>query len=189
MSFQDPWLMADRAGATYCSEAGEFSLPYCGEEYRITFPTGLVRKGTGTDEVPVSDSTLLVLYLGSASGLPPRGRWLSFIELPGGPHHHAPFLQEAVYPVAKDFGRFPELLPVAASALGGKPAAFGKVGVVIPALPRIPLAVGVWPGDEEFLASAVILFDASAPTQLDTAALYVLGINTSRKLRARAQLK
>ncbi|MDN5347062.1 MAG: hypothetical protein PWP65_626 [Clostridia bacterium] len=181
MAAQDPILMAERSGAQYHSEEKRFSLKYCGQQYYVSFPGGEVWL-PGRQQVPISDRTLLVLYLTMASGLPLRGQWLAFIELPGGPHHHAPFMQEAAQPIAQVFGHNPDLLIHASKQLGGNPITMGDKAVVIPALPRIPLAVVLWRADEEFPAKATVLFDASAPTYLDTAALFVLGINCCLKL-------
>ncbi|MEW6660827.1 MAG: DUF3786 domain-containing protein [Bacillota bacterium] len=188
MAALSPDEMADKSGAVYCSANHHFVLPYCNEKYRISYPGGRVEKEGSNEEVPVSDCTLLVLYLIMASGLPSRGRWVSFIELPGGPHHYAPFLHEAANPVARDFGPEPEELVAAAGILGGSRINLGDVGVIIPALPRIPLAVGLWAGNEEFPPKAMVLFDAVAPAQLDTAGLFVLGINVCLKLRRAREL-
>lgn len=45
------------------------------------------------------------------------------------------------------------------------------------------MAFVLWSGDDEFAPQANILFDAAAPLYLTTAALWVLGVEVSRKLR------
>ncbi|MGB9791761.1 MAG: DUF3786 domain-containing protein [Thermacetogeniaceae bacterium] len=40
----------------------------------------------------------------------------------------------------------------------------------------------LWLGDEEFPATANMVFDSAAPSHLSTASLYVLGVNVTRRL-------
>jgi hypothetical protein len=132
--------------------------------------------------VPFNDRTIILQYLCGASGLPPRGRWLSFLELPDGDHHYAPFQTDASNPLARTYGaRFAEFRH-AALTLGGREIELGDLSYSIPALPKLPLAVVLWEGDEEFPARSNILFDAVAPTHLTTAALWILGIELAHKM-------
>ena len=182
---RSPRLMAEKSGAVYSAALGYLSLNYCGSPYHISHPGGEVR-GPAGEEVAGSEATLLLLYLVESGGPPPSGRWISFAELPNGSHHLAPFLKEAVYPLALTFGADPGRLREAAKPLGGQPLLMGDCGQFIPALPNSPVAAAVWAGDGEFPARATILFDALAPLCLDTAFLYVLGLHVSLKLRAAA---
>ncbi|MDW7652450.1 MAG: DUF3786 domain-containing protein, partial [Bacillota bacterium] len=118
-----------------------------------------------------------------------REHWLSFLELPGGPHHFAPFQQEAIFPLARAFGGSGEAFVTAAQELGGTAVNLGHAGMVIPAFPRLSLAFILWLGDDEFPATANILFDAVAQTYLPTASLYMLGIAVANRLLAIADLK
>jgi len=187
LATENPQRVAERAGAVYYAGDGYFSLTYCGEEYHITYPSGEITRVGESPEVSVSDKTLLTLYLANASGLQPLGKWISFIELPGGPHHHAPFVEDAIKPLARDLGHQPELLTLVAARMGGSSINMGDTGVVIPALPKIPLAMMLWTGDEEFPPRANLLFDSGGHNHLDTASLFVLGINVSMKVRRAAR--
>ncbi len=177
-----PEDVAQRSGADYRQEKGVFLLRYFGREHEIDLQ-GRV-SCAGLEKVPYNDKTIILQYLCSASGLPPRGRWLSFLELPDGAHHYAPFQTDAAIPLARRFGRDREAFQRAAEALGGAPLKLGDAGFQIPALPKLPLAVILWEGDEEFSASVNILFDAVAPTHLSTAALWVLGVELAQKMLA-----
>jgi len=172
-----PLEMADWSGAAYDPAGRCFELDYAGEKVQVSYP-----EASFNLELSVSDRTIILLYLSGARGLPLRNQWLTFMELPNGPHHRQPFENEALRPLCASFGREPHLLAAAAVRLGGSPLAMGDAAVRLLVLPRLPLAVVVWAGDEEFPARANILFDASAPGFLDTAALYALGINTALRL-------
>lgn len=52
-----------------------------------------------------------------------------------------------------------------AEELGGRPLAFGDASVELLPLPRVPLTLILWLGDEEFPAIADVLFDSSAEQQ------------------------
>ncbi|MBO8169642.1 MAG: DUF3786 domain-containing protein [Thermoanaerobacteraceae bacterium] len=180
----DPELMADCSGATYDAGKQLFTIRYCNRIYHVSYPDGKIT--SPTEEVNKADMQILPYYLAQASGLPPRGKWLSFMQLPGGPHHYALFKLEAINPLAERFGNDLASFIKIAEDMGGEPIDTGDVGYVIKALPKIPLGVAVWQGDDEFPATANIVFDASAPTYLSTDTLYLLGIQLSMKLRQRA---
>jgi len=153
--------------------------PTCGRPSPVAVQRGL-------HDLGAAEAVLVLQYLAARGALPPRGRWLSFLELPGGPHHHDLFVTEAIAPLALRFGPDPTALAVAAAALGGQAAALGHGGAIVPAFPRLPLAFMVWRGDAEFPPRANLLFDAVAPHYLSTASLFVLGIEASARLRRAA---
>lgn len=179
---KDPQLMAELAGGQYLA-AGTIEMMVWGQVCRVTYPEGRVSIAAWPS-LPHEELILILQYLAGASGLPLRGRWLSFLELPGGPHHFAPFQQEAIFPLARVFGSTADAFLKAAKDLGGVEVQMGHAGVVIPAFPKIPLAFMLWTADEEFPATANILFDASSPTYLRTASLYMLGIAAASRLMA-----
>ncbi|MHB1042878.1 MAG: DUF3786 domain-containing protein [Eubacteriales bacterium] len=177
-----PRSIAMASGAGFDEKRGLFFLEYCGEMHEISLVEGTVTRCGSPEEVSYNDRTLILQYLAFSSGLPPRGRWLSFLDLPEGILHYAPFQKDALSPLAVTFGADPGGFLAAAARLKGAPAAMGNVAAVIPALPKIPLAVILWLGDDEFPAKAVVLFDSVSPTHLSTAALWVLGVEVARKL-------
>lgn len=193
LATKDPELVAALGGASFDPAASLFTLVYCGMQVEVQYPSGTTKAyhplANAADTpvgstVPLTDpeQVLVLQYLAGASGLPLRGRWLSFLELPGGQLHYAPFQGEALRPLALTFGQDPASFLKAGRTLAGCRSDAGRPGLVIPAFPRIPLAILLWPGNEEFAARSAILFDASAVTHLSTASLYVLGIEVSKRL-------
>ncbi|MGQ9531434.1 MAG: DUF3786 domain-containing protein [Desulfotomaculales bacterium] len=178
----EPAQMAMASGASWDPGAGVLRLRYCGREFTVTAENGEIFAGPGHWKVNRNDLTLVLQYLAGASGLPPRGQWLSFLELPDGGHHYPPFQVEALAPLARGFdGRGEEFLK-AGRLLGGEEVRMADAALVIPVFPKLPVAVLLWHGDEEFPARAAILYDAVAPSHLSTAALYVLGCELVRKM-------
>lgn len=176
---RSPEEMAAKSGAVF--REGCLNLNYCGRDYFVLFPAGEVIASDG-EEVLLSDKVLILHYLTQADGALPQGKWLALEELPGGFSHLALFQKEALLPLAQTFGPRPELLLSAVRHLGGKEAPLGDYGGIIPAFPHLPLGVFLWKGDHDFPPAAGLLFDNSALHYLDTAGLYVLGVNTALKL-------
>ncbi|PKM81887.1 MAG: hypothetical protein CVU89_07645 [Firmicutes bacterium HGW-Firmicutes-14] len=177
-----PEEMAVNSGAEFDEKGNRFHLTYFGHDVDVDYPSGQIRCNI-LPELNVNDRVLILQYLFSSCGTPPRDSWLSFIQLPDGPHHHAPFVVEAITPLAAEFGGRPGELMEQAAVFGAEKIMMGDYGVRVPAFSHLPLAVCIWEGDEEFPANANILFDVTAPLHLTTAALWVLGVELSRKLR------
>ncbi|MFZ5647308.1 MAG: DUF3786 domain-containing protein [Bacillota bacterium] len=178
----DPVDIAARSGAIFDEHNRTFEIAYFGRNYIVDLEGRVWRADASEKDVPFNDRTLIVQYLSEASGLPPRGAWMSFLELPEGIHHFAPFQTDATTPLAETFGSAPAQFGEAAVDLGGRPLSLGDHSFYIPALPKIPLAVVLWEGDDEFAAKSNILFDSVAPTHLTTAALWVLGVELAHKM-------
>ncbi|OAT80260.1 DUF3786 domain-containing protein [Desulfotomaculum copahuensis] len=178
----EPEDVVMRSGAAYDEKRKTYRLKYFGAWYEIDCQGRVSLPGHG-EEIPYNDRTLIMQYLCSASGLPPRNRWLSFLELPEGAHHHGPFHVDALNPLAAAFSSLPDQFLRAATTLDGEPLPMGDAAARFMAFPRLPLAAVLWVQDEEFPARANILFDAVSPTHLSTASLWVLGVELATKLR------
>ena len=59
---------------------------------------------------------------------------------------------------------------------------YGDAAYVIQALPRIPVLVNYWQGDEDFPSTCKLLFDESVSHYLPTEACAILGNMVARKL-------
>ena len=181
---RDPREMADLSGALF--QDNEIILQYCNLLLAVTYPRGEISflergknstKGEGFQEELSTDEKVVILqYLARASGLPLRGQWLSFLDLRGGPLHWKPFQKEALEPLAKKYYNKKDQFLKLACEHGGSLLEQGDAGVVIPVFPRIPLAFILWEGGEEFAPRSIVLYDSVAEAYLDTAGLYVLGI-------------
>ena len=166
---------------------GESSLliRYGGKLYQVQHPEGEIYDFESTEPecfIEITDRILILQYLTEVCGVPPNGRWISFRELPWGNNHYAAFQLEALEPLAKRFGSSPVEFELACQKLGGKQLAMGDRAFVIPAFPKIQLAVILWLADEEWPARANILFDGAVSMHLNTEGLNVLGNNMSKRI-------
>jgi hypothetical protein len=67
--------------------------------------------------------------------------------------------------------------------MGGIPADVGSASYVVWALPRLPLLVTYWLGDEDFPSSCKILFDSSATHYLPIDGCAIAGSMLTGKLQ------
>ena len=152
-----------RAGACHAEGPGGPSgtLDYLGERYRVTFADGAVSPEGDAEELSLRERVLVLHYLAEASGSPPSGRQITYRDLPGGIVYYPTFAKRTVDQLVRHFGGCPELLAPAAEAIGGAAVELGDSGVVIPAFSRVPITLVLWHGDDEFPASANLLFDGN----------------------------
>ncbi len=166
---------ADRAGPD------RIRLRFLGQDYEIGHPDGQVWTASG-EPVEETLAILLLLYLIEADGRPLQDRWVAFEQLPGGPGYSGAFRRAVLDTLVRTFGPRPEALTEAAAGLDGRSLEMGDAAVVLTALPRVPVAIVLWGGDEEFSPSASFAFDGSIEGYLDTEAVTALADFASRRL-------
>jgi hypothetical protein len=161
-------------------------IPFLGDHYKADL---VGRKVTfeNKQEVYPFLSVLLLHYLMGVSDRPLTGEWISFREFEGGDSYVGSFTNRTLIPLKNAFGDQPELLEKAAASLGATRLDFGDVGLCIPVFPKLPLAIVVWLGDDEFPPDANVLYDKTANDILRTEDLAICGALTMSKLRKNAQ--
>lgn len=185
---QDPSLVAVRGGLSYLTLGpgrGELHIPLWGRDCILCWPqlTGCSEKD---DRLPDFQLAMLLYYLVTADGAPLTGRWVSFADLPDGRTYNAAFQGYTGDEIVKRFGLDLEGFKSACSQAGGKPVDAGSASFVFQALPKVPLMVTYWLGDEDFPSSCRVLFDESASHYLPIDACAILGSTlTGRLIRAK----
>jgi Domain of unknown function (DUF3786) len=184
LRFQDPSLVAARSGVSYLTlgpDRGELHVPLWGNACILSFPD---LTGYNDHDDPLSDfhQAFLLYYLLTADDEPLTGKWVSFADLPDGRMYNAAFQGYSGDEVVKTFGFDLDAFKKACSLAGGKEVEIGSASFIFQALPRVPLMVTYWLGDEDFLSSCKILFDESACHYLPIDACAILGSMLTRKL-------
>ncbi len=175
---------AAKSGGRFESGVGgeaRIRLDYLGNELLISFPSGSI-EGPRQKPLSLREEILLLHYLTKATGTLPAGRWISFLEIPGGTFYHPVFLQRCQTPFVRVFGPDTEILKRVAEPLGGEPLDTGDVGVKIQALPLIPLGLILWRGDAEFPATGNLLFEDSVAEHLPVEDIVILAETVVWKL-------
>jgi hypothetical protein len=181
----DPIVLAARTGTSFTRsyETGErFSLEYLGQTYHVTFPRFEVRDGQTGVEVWPGLRFLFLHYFHKADGTQPADRWIAYRELPDGMFYSHAFQGYTGTRLVKTFRNDLARFKNAASLVGGEALSHGDGGFSFRPLPRVPLAVIYWLGDDEFPPDANVLFDASACHYLSTDGLAVLGRELCSKI-------
>ena len=174
----DPFVLGARSGATYRqlgAAHGELTLAYFDQVNLISYPEFQARDAKTGKECPPKLLLLFLHYLHTADGTSAADRWISFRELPDGTFYGQAFQSytgaRLVAAFGNELGQFRE----AAIQAGGEELSLGDAAFMFRALPRVPLGVVYWLGDEEFDPYANVLFDAAASHYLSTDGLAVLG--------------
>lgn len=181
--------VADRSGAAFEVAGdghGRFSLPLWGRTVVVTYPEYEIFVGPEEKPGTPLDTAFTLYYLATADGAPLEDRWVAFSELPDGRFYNQAFQGYTGNELRRSFGDDQAAFEAAAGALGGARLSLGDAAFTFQALPRVPVTVIFWRGDEDFPSSYQLLFDASVSHYLPTDACAVLGsVLTHMLIKAR----
>lgn len=182
-------LLEERTGANYQSlgaEQGEFRLRLVDSQLSVAYP-GFQVLDAHKKELPALHHAMVLYYFDSPEAVPVSEKWISFSELPDGRVYDSAFQGNTGNLLVKTFGLDLELLRKACESLDGTAlSGYGDAAYVIQALPRIPMLVNYWQGDEDFPSNCKLLFDESVSHYLPTEACAILGGMLARKLVKKA---
>jgi hypothetical protein len=173
LSSREPEEMAARAAVTY--KDGRFHVPFFGTVYQVVWPEGTVQSTGDGGEVDIAAHILILHYLLTADGTPLAAQWIAFRNLPGGMGYDGAFQGRANLRLARTFGDRKAAFEAAARASGGEALSFGDASFSFRVFPRLWMAAVLYVADDEFPASANVLFDGAASHYLPTEDLAVLG--------------
>jgi hypothetical protein len=181
----DPFWLASNTGTIYepvGERRGIFRLNLWENELSLSFPEFTAQIAQSTKEISSMNLAMLLYYYHTADGAPLTGQWISFADLPSGRFYNQAFQGYTGMELARAFCDDQLCFEQAARSLGGKQEHLGNASYSFRALPRIPLLVIYWQGDEDVHSSFQVLFDASAFHFLPTDAYAILGSTLTRNL-------
>jgi hypothetical protein len=181
------------SGSTWLENAdGSFGigLSFIHDELLIlTRPEVEVVRRQNHEPVPLAEKVIVLHYLLTARGDSPGNNLVTFREVPGGAFYYPAFLKRARDPLVRIFGGDPQRLLRCGRQLGAEPVNLGDASVRLTPLPRIPLTLVLWKGDEEFAPEATLLFDRSVGSYLPTEDIAMLsGMVVYRLIRINQSL-
>ncbi len=154
-----------------------------GEEIDIVCPKA-------NKEVPLPEKIVISHYLLNANGAKLTGNLINFRQIPDGHFYHSAFQKRATDPLRMTFGNDPKSLLECGVELGAVPSKYGDYSIQINVLPRVPLTLVVWKGDDEFPPEASILFDESIVNYLPIEDIAVIsGMAVYRLMGFKRQLQ
>ncbi len=173
----NPDTLSSRTGIRFDRHdaGGEFRFQFWQQTLCLNFPD-LELSQIGLEKPPNHLIQALVFYyFNTADGQPLSYRWIAFSELPNGMFYNQAFQGYTGQMLSKVFQNDLSRFSARAEELGGKTESFGDVAFRFQILPRLPLLVAGWQGDEDFPPSFKILFDASISHYLPTDACAIAG--------------
>lgn len=177
-------LLAERTGASYQAIGpgrGEFRLSLFDSPVVITHP-GFVCFDTKDNELSLSVQAVVAYYFYTSDGAPLAGKWVSFADLPDGRTYASAFQGYSGDELVKTFGLNMDGFKLTCEKGGGQVTPVGDAAYIFYALPRLPLLVNYWCGDEDFPSSCKILFDRSVSHYLPTDVCAILGGKLTRRI-------
>lgn len=176
MKGRDPRIDAETAGVDYVDLGegrGRFTIPLLNKRFEVDWP-GLQVREVGGGEPSYVVQLLLLHYLLISDGIALRGQWVSFRDIPDGRVYYPAFRGGSEKRLLERFGPDAAAFRSAAEALGGRPLDLADHAYAFDLLPRLPMAVLLWEGDDEFPPELHILMDATAGNYLPTEDLAVI---------------
>lgn len=160
-----------KAGAgleTLSTKAKTISIPYLTKTYHLVVGKDHIAFDVDAQKMKLPDQVLLLHYLITATGAPVNETWITFRQVPSGHFYYPSFVKRAIAPLVHCFGQDPDGLGKIAERMGKRIDGPGDVALKIEALPRVPVVLSLWKGDDEFPAEANVYFDSTVASYLPT---------------------
>ena len=144
---------------------------------------GAIRRREGAAPIPRYDAMFLYHLFWFSSPHPrASGVLVPFREVKGAAIFEPAFRKLAILPLSRGFSGRAAELAAACLALGGASLGKGDVGYRIPVFAGLDVAVLFWDGDEEFDASANILFDKNFTDFTHVETVVTVGVDAAESL-------
>ena len=147
---------------------GGFTLRFIDRTLNVTYPEGVVTYADDSAAVPDIVRILVLHHAVNAHRVPLSAHTISFKELPGGDIYIGPFTNRCIRYLCGVFGNNIAALKQAVARTEHREESFGDYSATIQVMPRVPVTLIVYEGDDEFPANANILFNGSAADLLPT---------------------
>ena len=173
---RDLAMCCENSGAVLLEQSSQsktLELMYLNSAVRLVLPACSCTTADGA-ELHVWDKILLLHYLLNAKTQTVNSREVGFKDIKSAALYFNLFENRCLRPLIKAFGAAPEILLERACALGCVKSDAGDCSIKLQVLPRVPITIVIWKGDEEFPATATILFDSTIDTYLSAEDIVVL---------------
>jgi len=165
---------AERAKCQYLTEPNRYIITLLNKEYVVDLADKHIFSGRDhlqQEQAEFLEQLCLLSYLINAQDLPLANKLVRPEALPSGQFFFRGIHSLPTEKLEKVFGDCSERLCQIAEKLSAEQCEFGDASIKLHVLPRVPLTIVIWSGDDEFVARASILFDQTAATHLPLDAL------------------
>lgn len=180
---KDPMIVASHASAEYSAISGQYRVLFFNKPFIIDTKVKDVFDECTGSRCALGTGMLILHYLAFARNVHPSGNWITLKEVPNGGMIFYPAFKKAVLDaLVNTFQHDIAAFDRAAASLGGKQLRMGDSAAVFAAFPKIPLAVLMWPADEELGGSANFLYDSTIEHFMPMETIIALGYYLGHKL-------
>ena len=179
----DPIDVCKRSLVQYDEKKRIYTVTAFGEEYSVKSEEQKIIPLNPESKLLTTELGLLIIfYLLGTQDIPLSGKWVNEFSLKGGalffrgPHS----IQNQS--LADRFGNDLKGFKATCTRLSGQPIEMGDAAFRFQVLPRIPAAVVLWLGDDEFEASAKLLMDETIEKHLPLDVIYAMAIELIRNI-------
>jgi len=165
---------AKRAKCEYLSDKQHYIIKLLNAEYTVHLIDKKIY--SNNEDSPAKPAAFLeelciLAYLINAKEIPPANKLVRAESLPGGQFFFRGIHKLPSEKLEKAFGTNLQALLESSEQFNAQKCEYGDVSISLFILPRLPLTIVIWRGDEEFEARASILFDQTAGAQMPLDAL------------------
>jgi hypothetical protein len=161
---RNPLQLCRLSGALFTGQEGDsavIALQFLNRMITITWPD-LSFSQDQKGEVSIKEKIIILHYLSGVKREQTGEEWISYKDIPSARFYLDAFNRRVKQPLMGAFGEQPDrLISCAKDLYGATASSFGDVSVVIQALPKVPVTLALWKGDDEFPPDGAILFDRS----------------------------
>ena len=179
---------AQRAKCRYLPNPERYIIPLLNSEYIVNLPEKKVLFAERSSDAGFAEELCILTYLINSQDLPVANKLSAAEALPEGQFFFRGPHKLSTEKLEEVFGQCPERLYEVTDEFGAKRREFGDASIELYVLPRVPLTIVIWQGDEEFGSRASILFDETAAAQLPLDAL-LAAVNLAIKALVKAAAK
>jgi hypothetical protein len=163
---------ARRANCQYTDNPKSYLITLLNSEYTVSLSDKQVLSAKDRSPAGFIEELCILAYLINSRDLPLAGKLTPPQALPGGEFFFRGPHKLNTDKLEKTFGQNPERLYDVMGRFAAKRYKFGDAAIELYILPRIPLTIVIWRGDDEFPARASVLFDQTAASQMLLDALW-----------------
>jgi hypothetical protein len=161
----DGFKTAERAKCQYMEELQRYVITMLNTEYAVNVADKeifSVQTDSQRREAGFPEQLCILAYLINAKDLPVANELVKAETFPGGQFFFRGNHSLPTKKLEEVFGECPEWLYRSIEKFGAKRCEFGDSSIELYILPRVPITIIIWRGDDEFGARASILFDRTA---------------------------
>ena len=173
----DPSDVCRRSLCSYDNKRCSYTLPVWDEDFEVCPEASrVVRLKDDTEEIDPFLGLFIVHYLLTAKDFPITQAWISVKDIPGGVGFFQGPHAIPVDLIEKQYGHRLDRFSHVCQQLGGVPLDMADTAYAFRIAPRIPVAVLLWKGDDEFPAESKLLFDRSISEHLALDIIFSLSV-------------